>query len=47
MFLGIGAKLFKAAFGVELFTPQHQMAFFLMVFILANVLLHFLTSFLF
>jgi len=46
-FLAVGSKLFSALFGVDLFTPQHQMAFILMACILVQTLLYLLSSFLF
>ena len=43
--LSIGAIMFNKIFGTDLFLPKHQMIFMLSCFILAQLLLYFLISF--
>jgi len=46
-FLALGSKLASTLFGVDLFTPQHQMVYFALVFVLAQLILYFLSTLLF
>jgi len=45
--LATGSKIFNAIFGVDLFTPQLQIVYFFIIFLIVHFFVNFMTSFIF